>query len=116
MPTGHQDYYGFKPGCCRVCSGCNTPWTCKEMKCHICYWYMPDEYEPKGVCTYAFKPKSATEKLRGMLAHATKHVDELPPKSLRYYRNLALDNPEWPESPLFFKEAKERLKTVEESA
>ena len=115
MPIGHQDYYGFKPGCCRVCSGCNDPWNCEEMKCHICYWYLPNEYEPKGICTYALKPKTVTEKLRGMLAHATKHIDELPPKSLQYYQNLALDNPEWPESPLFFKEAKEHLKTVEES-
>ena len=85
------------------------------MKCHICYWYMPDEYEPRGVCTYAFKPETATEKLRGMLSHATKHVSELPPKSLRYYWNLALEHPDWRESPIFIEEAKPYYQKLSES-
>jgi len=74
---------------------------------------MPDEYDPKRVCTYAFKPKTMTEKLRGMLSHASNHVNELPPKSLLYYRNLALDNPDWMESKVFFEKAKAHLSEME---
>jgi len=107
MPVGHENYYGFQPGCCRVCSGCNDPWNCQEMKCHICLLYELDEFSQRGICTYIFQPKTVNEKLRGMLAHATKHFNEVPPKSREYYLNLSLDNPEWAESTLFL--SKKRL-------
>ena len=113
MTVGLQDYYGIKPGCCRVCSGCNDPWNCAEMKCHVCYWYEYNQFTDRGRCTYQFQPRTYKEKLRGMLSHVTRHFSELPPKSVKFYTNLALDNPEWNESKLFMEKVKESYQKKE---
>lgn len=102
MPVGHKDYYGYKPGCCRFCSGCFDPWKCDVMKCQICSWYVHDEYSQNGYCGYQYKPQTHIEKLKAMLIFATIHFNELPPKSVDYYCNLSLKNPSWIESEGFW--------------
>jgi len=77
------------------------------MKCHICVWYELEEYSQRGTCTYRFQPKTTNEKLRGMLKHATSHFNELPPKSIQYYLNLSLKQPEWTESDKFLEKYRE---------